>query len=152
MNTFSGIGITVTREGDDLVVARTTASYFGDAKDVTSGQDNGIGANGFKYVDDPAFIGVSLPLHRNVHHLQESPLPHGLPIRNHDGSVPGIDVRIQSLDTGKVVTAKLIDLGPTGGLNRGIDLLIGTVHGLGLDPKKGLWNVRYRIIGGAKYL
>lgn len=152
MSNLTGIGITLTVDGDDLVCASTEASYFGDPQDVASGQDNGIGANGFKYVDKPYFIGFALPLQRNTHHLESSPIPHGLPIRNADGSHEGIQIRVYSPDTGKDVTGYLVDIGPTGGLNRGMDMLIGTVHALGLDPKKGLWNVRYRIIGGAKYL
>lgn len=150
--TLTGIGITAQVDGNDLVVAHTQGSNFGDAADVHSGQDNGIGAGGYCYLAHPGFLGCALPLRRQVAHLSSSPLPHDLPIRNANGSIPGIQVRIQSLETGKVVTTNLVDIGPEGGLNRGIDLLPAVVFALGLKMDQGLYPVRYRIIGGAKYM
>lgn len=149
-----GIGITLIEEDGDLVCEHTIGSNFGDPKDVVSGQDNGIGANGFHYVKHPEFLGVALPLHRSSHHLSGSPIPGGLPIRNADGSHKGIHVRIQSLTTKEVVTAELVDLGPAGEQDpvRGIDLLQAVVKALGHTMKEGFYPVRFRIIGGCKYL
>lgn len=137
-------GFTPVVDGDDLVVRGTIASNFGDPADVASGQDNGVGASGFRYIDHPEYMGVALPMRGfKVPSLYGSPIPK-LPWYT--------DVRVFCPATNKVVMAKVVDLGPSGGLNRGIDLLQAVVKGLGLRMKDGLYRVDYRIIGGAKYL
>lgn len=140
----TGNGITVTVDGEDLIVRNTTASYFGDAADVAIGDDNGVGAWGFRYIDHPDYIGVALPIHSHAGGLSTSPIP-ALP--------PFTPVKVYSHTTGKVVYAHLIDVGPSAGLNRGIDFLEATLAALGLTKSAGLYHgIDYRIIGCAHLL
>jgi hypothetical protein len=145
--TIEGLGLVVEVDGDDLVVRNTQASNFGDAADIRSGQDNGVGAWGFRYKDQPDFLGCSLPIYTSsVRSLRKSPLP-PLPERT--------KVRIWNRRTGaesRIVVAELIDVGPNGGLNRGIDFLQATVRALGFTMSQGLYRVDYRILKGATFL
>lgn len=134
-------------DGQDIVVRDCTASCFGDAADVRSGQDNGVGASGFRYwPDHPDYIGIALPMRcSGIRSLRKSPLP----------KLPWYwPVRVFAHETGKSVIAHVIDYGPTAGLDSGaaIDLLPATVAALGLKWSKGLWQVDYRCIGAAKYM
>lgn len=136
-------------DGDDLVVRGVEGSYFGDLQDVKSGQDNGVGADGFRVVDHPGFLGVALPTRRLYH---DSPIPDLRICGPSPTTRPGQKVRVHYPGNGNVATCQLCDLGPNIRLERGIDLTVGTAHALALNLRHGDWMLDYRIFGAAKLL
>ena len=132
--------ITVTQDGDDITYS-TTASTFSGPDDH---EDSGIGAGGWDNNAHPSFLGVSLPMRCRITSLLKSPIPH-VEIRNASGSVEGARVRVWSPKTNVSVICHVTDIGPTGTLNRGIDLTPAVAKALGLDIDEGLWPVRVRI-------
>ena len=139
MPDFSYLKDRMSVDGDDILVRGGTATYFGDSADT---QDNGVGAWGWQTRKHPGYLGVALPV-RYGKLFTLSPLPR----------LPQFSpVRVFSPKTGVVQYAHLIDLGPHPDTGRVLDMTIGLVRALGLDPKAGVWDIDYRVIGGAKYL
>lgn len=128
-------------DGSDLVMRGVRATYFGDVDD---DMDNGIGASGFHVRAHPEYAGVALPL--RVSGL--GGLFSGCPMPKLPWFIP---VRVWSPKTQQSVYAHLVDLGPNPRTKTPIDLTVGTVRALGLDPSDGEWTVDFRVIGGAKY-
>jgi hypothetical protein len=134
-------------DGDDIVVRGTQATRFGGTDD---DQDNGIGAWGFPVRSKPSALVVSLPIRANVASLQDSPLP---PLKGLTAALTQIVcVRVHSPATGKSVDCLLADIGPSGGLNRGLDMSNAVVKALGLSLEDGIYTVDYRIMGQANAL
>jgi hypothetical protein len=78
-------------------------STFGDAADVESGQDNGVGSTGFRTVDHPTSAYMSLPI----------PIWNALNLRGFE--------RVTVQFNGKQVRGFLADKGPSERLSRIVD-------------------------------
>lgn len=140
--------LSVTIDGDDLVVRGVRATNFGHSEDT---EDNGVGCGGFPVAKHPELCMVALPFRVSgtSRQFHDSPIP---PLKVKNPSHPGQLVRVYCPATGKSVVAELADLGPSLFTKTGIDLSEGTVKALGLTLKQGVYKVDYRIIGGAKEL
>jgi hypothetical protein len=149
---------TLTVDGDDLVTtAPVLATWFGGDSD---SMDSGETACGYPTKGHPSLLGCALPMHGyGEPHTEGSPVPR-MPFGLHaDGTnrADGAHVRVWSPKTNKDITVPVIDLGPgkqasTPGHPHGIDLTRQAFRALGLDPAVGVAEVRYRILGGARYV
>lgn len=129
-------------ENDDIVMRTVRATYFGDVDD---SMDSGTTASGFVLKDHPDFIGVALPMRiAGFAKTKGSPIPR-MPYHE-------TRVRVWSQETERSIEAELIDLGPAKGTKNAIDLSLGAVKALGLNPDTGKWLVDVRILTGAHYL
>lgn len=87
----------------DHYKAHGRCSTFGDAADVRSGQDNGIGIQGYRTVDNPKSPYISLPF----------PIWHALKLKGFE--------RVTVQFGGQQVRGFLADHGPNAGLDRIVD-------------------------------
>lgn len=123
-----------TESNGDIRVMRARATHFGHSAD---DQDNGIGKWGWPTSLYDDFPGVALPFKILTSTLfRNSPLP----------SLRAFQpVRVYSHTTRKVAWCQLIDLGPHPSTGNHIDLTLGALKLLGLDPSVGNYIVDYRI-------
>jgi len=128
-------------EGQDIVVRNVKATRWGGADDA---QDSGMTASGFSTRNHPHFLGVALPMRRGSFAATAgSPIP-PLPWNT--------AVKVYSLKTGKIAYGQLIDIGPAKSAGKAIDLTNALVEALDLDLDAGVYDVSYRIIGGAGHI
>lgn len=130
------------KPGEYILMRGVRGTRFGDTAD---SEDNGIGASGFHTAAHPEYIGVSLPQSRGKGVLDG--LFYGCPIPKIPWFTP---VRVYSPKTGKTVYAHLIDLGPHPRTKTPIDLSIGCINALGLDPEEGEYTVDFRVLLSSK--
>jgi hypothetical protein len=126
-------GFTPVKSGSWIVCRSVEASNFGGPGD---GEDNGEGAWGFPVRQYADLLGCALPVRDpGIKSLADSPIP----------MLPHMTlVHVYSHTTGKTCWCSLVDKGPSGGLNRAIDLTDGACRALGL-PIDGLYTVDIRI-------
>jgi hypothetical protein len=135
----------VILDGQDLIVDGL-CSWFGGTPDPGTGQT----ASGISLIDNPGLVGCALPLPGDPA-TNGTPLPH-IPF--------GTMVRVWCSNTKIQVTVPLVDVGPALRTGHVIDLtqyafalLVGLKPSdLGGTSDPGVVAVKYRILGGAKYL
>lgn len=145
-------------DGDDLTCDTAFATWFGGDNDP---QDSGSTACGYSTKWHPQLMGCALPMHGyGVSVLNGSPVPK-MPFGLHsDGStnVDGCFVRVFNPATDKTITVPCIDLGPgkqattNPAIPHAIDLSQAAFKAIGGSIEQGIVKVRYRILGGAKYV
>lgn len=144
-------------DGDDLVCESCLCTWFGGSDDA---QDDGETACGYPTKGHPDLAGCALPMSGyHVPELDGSPVPHMPFGLFHDGEVnpAGPLVRVFCPATGMETTVPIIDLGPgdqasTPGKVHGIDLTQHSFAAIGVPLSEGIAQVRYRIIGGARFI
>lgn len=140
-------------DGDDLVIAGATATWFGGNSDP---QDDGTTASGNNTKGHPGLIACSLPMRvDSVKNLKNSPLPHmpfGM-LAGYRDNPHGAHVSVVNKDTGKALERiACIDIGPALYSGHAIDLTVAAFEALGVPHKAGLQRVDIRIHGAARYL
>jgi hypothetical protein len=153
----------VIRDGDDLVVPRTAATWFGGDSDPG---DNGQTACGFSTKGHPTLLGCALPLAGyGVQSLRGTPLPMMAFGLHHDGTPnpDGAWVEVSLLgdrpelptpnsDLPAPLTLPVIDLGPSLRTRHGIDLTVAAFRHFAGGLSRGVITVSYRLKRGALYL
>lgn len=121
------------KSGNWIIMRSVTGSNFGGPGD---SEDSGVGAWGFPIRDYSDLLGCALPVRdSSIASLKDSPLP----------MLPHMTlVHVWSHETKKACWCSLTDKGPSGGLNRAIDLTDGACRELGL-PIDGLYTLDCRI-------
>ncbi len=142
----------VAIDGEDIVTSSLTIVTFfgGDDDDMDSGET----ASGIDTKGHPLLMACALPLLRpHLPQLAGSPLPEHVPWRTM--------VRFFNPTNTRQIEVPLIDLGPSlyvmdHGVKRfihhGADLTKAAFLALGGTVAKGSLRLRYRLIGGARYL
>lgn len=127
-------------DGEDIVVRGCVATNFGGDSD---SMDDGTTASGINTKGHPDLLGCALPMASHIAATHGSPIP----------KVPWKTlVRVFCHETKQIITVPVIDLGPGKRTQHGLDLTLAAFKALGVDPKHGVMQVDYRILGGAKYL
>jgi hypothetical protein len=151
----------VILSGDDLVVPRTAATWFGGDSDPG---DNGQTACGVPTKGHPTLLGCALPLAGyGVQSLRGTPLPMMAFGLHHDGSPnpDGAWVEVSLLPTSNAqhptsnvpsLTLPVIDLGPSLRTRHGIDLTVAAFRHFAGDLSQGVITVSYRLKRGALFL
>ena len=152
----------VIRSGDDLVVPRAAATWFGGDSDP---EDNGETASGVNTRHNPGLLGCALPLAgHGVKSLNGTPLPMMAFGLHHDGSPnpEGAWVEVVALlptsniqhPTSNIqsLTLPVIDLGPSLRTRHGIDLTVAAFKHFAGNLSRGVITVSYRLKRGALYL
>jgi hypothetical protein len=153
----------VLRDGDDLVVPRAAATWFGGDDDPG---DNGQTASGVPTRGHPTLLGCALPLAGyGLPSLRGTPLPMMAFGLHHDGTPnpDGAWVEVSALraPTSNIqhptpniqsLTLPVIDLGPALRTHHGIDLTVAAFQHLAGDLSQGVIAVTYRLKRGALYL
>jgi hypothetical protein len=128
-------GFFVEVDGNDLVVKNAVATWFGGKDDPEDGGDT---ASGISTIKRPAIVACALPM--NFGPCAGSPIPR-LPW--------GTKVLVTHLE--KMLSAPVIDLGPSPGTGHAIDLTVAAFREFA-PLAIGKVVVDYRIIDGARYL
>jgi hypothetical protein len=159
----------VIRSGDDLVVPRAAATWFGGDSDPG---DNGETASGVPTKGHPALLGCALPLAGyGLQSLRGTPLPMMAFGLHHDGSpnsdgawvevsslsivptAPGTSPQASNLNSQpSTLLLPVIDLGPALRTRHGIDLTVAAFKHFAGDLSQGVITVSYRLKRGALYL
>jgi hypothetical protein len=147
----------VVRDGDDLLVPRAAATWFGGDSDPG---DNGQTASGVPTRGHPALLGCALPLAGyGLASLRGTPLPMMAFGLHHDGSPnpDGAWVEVSLLSTlnpqlSTALTLPVIDLGPSLRTRHGIDLTVAAFKHFAGNLSQGVITVSYRLKRGALYL
>ena len=131
-------------DGEDLVVENVSCTFFGGADDP---MDNGSTASGLSTKDDPDIRGCALPMDK-----AGSPKTDGSPIpflKYRD-----TQVLVKNRANARTIQVPLIVLGPSkhANSNAAIDLTKAAFSALGTRLEKGVMQVDYRILGGARDL
>ena len=130
---------------EDLVVRGQKATWFGGADDP---MDDGRTASGISTIANTAFLGCALPMdlgRKKNNPCAGSPFPR----------LPWFTaVVVTNLATGKTLTVKLIDLGPSAPprATAAIDLTQAAFRALGGKLKDGIMRVDFRVPGGSKLI
>jgi len=140
----------VVRQGDDLVVPRTVATWFGGDHDP---EDNGETASGVSTKGNPTLLGCALPLAGyGLKSLRGTPLPMMAFGLHHDGS-PNPEGAWAEVTCGLLtLNLPVIDLGPSLRTRHGIDLTVAAFKHFAGDLSQGVITVSYRLKRGALYL
>jgi len=140
----------VVRSGDDLLVPRAAATWFGGDADP---DDHGQTASGVPTKGQPTLLGCALPLAGyGLKGLRGTPLPM-MALACTTTALPNPDGAWAEVTCG-LLTLKLpvIDLGPALRTRHGIDLTVAAFKHFVGDLSQGVITVSYRLIRGALYL
>lgn len=133
-------------DGDDIVVRNVKSTRWGGADDA---EDGGMSASGLSTVAHPEYQGVSLPMRipgatgALLKAIGGSPLP------KFPWYTP---VKVYSHKTNTSLFGHLIDIGPAKWTGHALDMTNSLVQALGLPLSDGVYDVDYRVIGGAKFV
>lgn len=135
-------------DGADIVVVNARATCFGGGNDP---QDNGETASGLSTKMNPAYVGCALPMAYTGASKALRAALGGSPIPKIPWRTP---IEIICAATGKMVTAKLIDLGPAKRTGNAIDLTVAAARYFNPHATAMSFELRchFRIPGGAQYL
>jgi len=146
----------VLRSGDDLLVPRTAATWFGGDNDPG---DNGETASGVPTKGHPALLGCALPLAGyGLASLRGTPLPmmafglHHDGTPNHDGAWVEVSLLSTLSSQPSTLLLPVIDLGPALRTRHGIDLTVAAFKHFAGNLSQGVITVSYRLKRGALYL
>lgn len=150
-----GWSFSVQVDGDDLVVEKTAATWFGGSSDPL---DSGETACGYPTKGHPDLLGCSLPMNYQGRSVATRKAVGGSPIP----MLPwGLNSRGQTRPGGtqvivtrgeKSVTVPLIDIEPAKWTGKAIDLTLPAFCALGGTLRQGVIAVNFRILGGAKFI
>jgi hypothetical protein len=140
----------VVRHGDDLVVPRAAATWFGGDNDP---EDNGQTASGVPTKGHPSLLGCALPLAGyGLKSLRGTPLPMMAFGLHHDGS-PNPEGAWAEVTCGLLtLNLPVIDLGPSLRTRHAIDLTVAAFKHFVGDLSQGVITVSYRLKRGGLYL
>ena len=142
-------------EGNDIVVDKASATWFGGASDP---QDNGETSSGVSTKLHPTILGCSLPMNYQGSNqatrraVGGSPIPM-LPFGLFSNGKPNPNGTLVSVSYGnKIQVLPLIDIGPALYTKHAIDLTITAFTNFGVKQSIGTIPVSFRILGAAKYI
>ena len=128
-------GFTAMIDGDDIVVQKAVATWFGGDDDP---EDNGETASGVNTIKRPSIQGCALPM--NFGPCAGSPIP----------KLPW-GTKVEVTHEGKTITVPVIDLGPARGTGHAIDLTSAAFEEFAMRSV-GKIVVDYRIPGAAQFV